>query len=79
MDPDGDSTHSEERIIGGGGGSRVIESVSGMLVLAHGFAPIFDACIEDPEMAPLAKSLMDAMLRRTALELSKISIKDEPS
>lgn len=73
MDYDG----SEERF-GRGGRTRAIETVSGMLVLAHGFAPIFDVCVEDPEMAPVAKNLMEIMLRRTTQQLSKTSIKDEP-
>ena len=48
-----------------------------MLTLAHGFAPVYDICAEDPEMAPLAQNLMGIMLE-TAVQLNKASIKEDP-
>lgn len=36
----------------------------GLIVLIHGFDPIYQACVEDAELGPLVIRVMDILLTR---------------
>jgi len=49
---------------------EVKHNLSGTVVLLHGIMPIYDSLIEDPELGPLVRQMVDLLIDR-AKQLNK--------